>query len=216
MQLSARNGFSPRRNSTIQSPSRSIHRADDVATVRSPQSPSQTKRVLSSKLFNLSASMSTWRKKVHSDRVTAISFLPHLSALLTSSLDALMILSNPASLDPVVVFRGHSKGVNDCEEEEEHGVIVSGGNDGIVLGWNELTGQIVSTLRGHTSAASSFHPSSSPQRSFLEPTRSKQQTVADATPATGSQSSPLSDYRFMFLVVHKQYWFSPFCPCSSW
>ncbi|KAK2941205.1 hypothetical protein BLNAU_23873 [Blattamonas nauphoetae] len=39
-QLSARNGFSPRRNSAIQSPSRSIPHADDVATVRSLQSSS--------------------------------------------------------------------------------------------------------------------------------------------------------------------------------
>ncbi|KAK2954454.1 hypothetical protein BLNAU_10622 [Blattamonas nauphoetae] len=200
-QLSARNGFSPRRNSAIQSLSRSIHHADDVATIRSPQSPSQTKRVLSSKLFNLPASMSTWRKKVHSDRVTSISFLPHLSALLTSSLDALMILSNPASLDPVVVFRGHSKGVNDCEEEEEHGVIVSGGNDGVVLGWNELTGQIVSTLRGHTSAVLSVAVTKIGKREVGEQRQKKTKSTRKATAATAAEEESTTANSGLLMAV---------------
>ena len=87
----------------------------------------------------------------HTRSITALSFSPEASRLLSSGTDKVLKIWSLRTGQAIHTLRGHSQGINDAAWSKCGRYVASVSDDKRVIVWNSRTGEMVKTLLGHTS-----------------------------------------------------------------
>ncbi|KAA6389415.1 MAG: putative Ankyrin protein [Streblomastix strix] len=92
----------------------------------------------------------SWSCQAHSSEVTKMIYVPELSSLITSSMDATIKLFDLERLEENLCLSGHHLGVKTFAWSPKKKVLISGGIDHQICIWNPLAEKLIGILQGHS------------------------------------------------------------------